>query len=321
MIYLQLHKPTCGRDLLEERDDEIPDPTEFGISPTLGFLSPHPPSLEFKDSYYKPWDALTQKLAESITSAVLEEEIAQVPLLHTDKLNDALEYRRAYVVLAFLAHAYVWSKATPNECVPPQIAEPFLDVCAYLRMEPVLSYAGLCSWNWRAREGGSMDLEELDTLASFTGTRGEAAFYHVPVLVEYEGGYLVHQLLDAIKAAANEQSATVLAALEQTTQSLVRMSEQLPKMYSVLEAKFFYHKLRPFLAGGKGMEEKGLPRGMVFLRTDGSETPCKLVGGSAAQSSLFQFLDHVLGVVHHDYSFFKVRVLDKMHGNTRLGQS
>src|SRR3546814_19862982 len=59
-----------------------------------------------------------------------------------------------------------------------------------------------------------------------------------------------------------------------------------------------YHELRPFFSGGKGMEDKGLPRGVVFRRVDGSERSAKCVGGSAGQSCLFQALDCVRGVRH-----------------------
>lgn len=126
------------------------------------------------------------------------------------------------------------------------------------------------------------------------------------MLVEYEGGHLIHILLDAIRAAACDESATVLRSLVETTESIVRMGTHLPKFHSVLDAKMFYHEHRPFMAGGKGMEEKGLPHGMVFQKSDGSEEPRQCVGGSAIQSSLFPFLDHVLGVKHIDSSTFMV---------------
>lgn len=285
---------------------KLPKPEDYGISPRVGFLSPHRPLTVFKDPYYEPWDVIIADLSTLISSNRLEDEVKKLPLLTTDKLTDEPDYRRAYVVLAFLVHAYVWSPEEPNENVPPQITEPFLQVCEYLRMETVLSYAGLCSWNWQIRNGGGMDLEHMETIASFTGTQGEAAFYHVPVLVEFEGGHLVHLLLDAVRAAADDSRGVVVKALNETTKSIIRMGEQLPKMYSVLDANFFYHVLRPFLAGGKGMEEKGLPRGMVFTKSDGSETERKLVGGSAAMSSLFPFLDYALGVIHSNDSVFQV---------------
>ena len=151
-----------------------------------------------------------------------------------------------------------------------------------------------------------MELENMETLASFTGTRGEAAFYHVPVLIEAEGGHLMHLLLDAMHAARNGGAEVVREALDETTRSLGRMAGHLSKFYGVLEPEFFYHDLRPFLAGGKGMEEKGLPEGVIFQRSDGSEEAFRLAGGSAAMSSLVPFIDLALRVVHEDRMVFDV---------------
>jgi indoleamine 2,3-dioxygenase len=179
-------------------------------------------------------------------------------------------------------------------------------------MEPVVSYAGLCIWNWKFRNGETFELDNMDPVASFTGTKGEAVFYHVPVLVEYEGGRLLHILVDAIGAAANGGRDTVIEGLNETTRSIIRMGDQMSKVYANIDANYFYHKHRPFMAGGKGMEEKGLPRGMVFQKIDGSEVACKLVGGSAAQSSLFPFLDLVLGVEHGDNALFMVCIIKSL---------
>lgn len=287
---------------------ELPDPSGYGISPKYGFLSSHPPATSFKDPYYQPWDTIVPTISTLIQSGQLDKEIKNLPLLKTSNLQNELEYQRAYVILAFLAHAHVWQNhSVPNEKIPPQISEPFLEVCKYLEMQPVISYAGLCTWNWQIRNSGEMELENLKPIGSFTGTRGEAAFYHIPVLIEYHGGHLMHLLIDAMRAAMADERDTVLEALKETSESIDRMGDQFAKFRGVLDAKVFYHQHRPFMAGGKGMEEKGLPRGMVFQRSDGTEVPHQLVGGSASQSSLFQFLDYALGVTHlEDGEFFEV---------------
>ena len=290
---------------------EIPNPSDYGISPKFGFLSPDVPAQSFTDPYYEPWDSIIAKLSSLIQSGQLDAQINKLPLLSTDKLKDELQYRRAYVILAFLVHAHVWQRSdAPNEKVPPQISEPFLKICDYLGMRPVVSYAGLCSWNWQIRTGGGMELEYLDTIASFTGTRGETAFYHVPVLIEYYGGHLVHLLIDAIRSAANDNRMTVVEALKETSEAIIRMGNQLAMFNGKLDVKSFYNHHRPFMAGGQGSENKGLPRGMVFQKSDGSEEEYKLVGGSASQSSLFPFLDYALGVNHiENADFFAVEAL------------
>lgn len=291
---------------------------EHGICPKLGFLSPARPLTAFANKYYSDWDRIAAQFPRLIESRQLATHIRLLPILSVIHLENELEYRRAYVVLGFLIQAHVWGSAaqTPSELVPSQLAEPFLAVCQELGVQSILSYSGLVLWNWTtidsARNDGQFpDLAELTSLVSFTGTRGEDAFYHVPALVEADGGPLIPLLLKATEAAQANDFTFVQEALETCTARLAKLGKHLAKLYGVLDADMFYHQLRPFLAGGKGMESKGLPRGIVFQRADGSEVEVKCIGGSAAQSSLFPFLDHLLGVEHEEakssVSVFQVR--------------
>ncbi|SPO06867.1 related to tryptophan 2,3 dioxygenase [Cephalotrichum gorgonifer] len=284
--------------------------SDYGISPTRGFLSAEPPLTSFPDPYYAEWDALLADLPELISSRALKRRVSALPALSTAKLSSDLERQRAYVALGFLIHAHVWGSFAdgeePADTVPPQLSEPFLSVCAELDIPPVLLYAGLCLWNWRADhpaaagegEDAPFDLGRLRTLGSFTGTSDEDAFYLVPVLVEADGAHLVPEFLEAIEAAGRGDAEFVAGVLARAGETLAALNKHLRKFYSTLDADTFYHRIRPFLPGGKGMEGQGLPRGMVFQRSDGTELAAKFGGGSAAQTSLFQFLDHVLGVEH-----------------------
>lgn len=281
----------------------------YGLSRGLGFLSDSTPSTAFSAKGFSRWDELINELPELISCKSLRRAIHGLPLLDVCELCTEADQRRAYVVLGFLIHGYVWMDL-PHDIdmdaatVPPQLAEPFLLICEILGMELVLSYAGLCLWNWSTQNGtygpGSsvFELEHLTSLGSFTGTRGEDAFYHVPVLIEAEGGPLVSLLWDALQHSQMEDVDFVTGALRDCAETIVRMKGHLPRLYSALDADLFYRHLRPFLSGGKGMESQGLPRGFVFRRSDGSCLDVKCVGGSAAQSSLFQYLDMVLGVNH-----------------------
>lgn len=66
-------------------------------------------------------------------------------------------------------------------------------------------------------------------MASSTGTRGEDAFCHVPVLVEAEGRPPVSMLLNAIAAAKDANPLFVIRALKLRPSSLInaRMSQHL----------------------------------------------------------------------------------------------
>ena len=270
----------------------------YNISSSNGFLADQP-LTSFPNTYYQPWDEIITKLSTLISSKKLCHAVERLETLNTDFLTFDSEYQRAYVVLGFIIHGYIWSNNPPRTEIPPQLSEPFLQVCEYLKTEPVLSYSGLCIWNWTSADDGSPhDLETIRSLASFTGTRGEDAFYHVPVLVEAEGGKIIPLILDAM---SQEDPGPIIEALHATSEALARMSNHLAKLYSTLDANFFYNVLRPFLAGGSN-----LPDGITFRLADKTSRQAKCIGGSAAQSSLFPFLDIVLGVKHSDTAFFQV---------------
>jgi indoleamine 2,3-dioxygenase len=212
-------------------------PTYF-ISATHGFLSPNPPILNFSNKYYKEWDDIIAKLPSLISSQKLHNAIQQLPTLNTTFLSTDLEIQRAYTILGFLVHAYINSTPNPTNLLPLQLSDPFLAVCGELGMRPVLSYAGLCLWNWSTDAGtipeaGKLhDLQHLNSIASFTGSRGEDAFYHVPVLIEAEGGPLIPLLLNALVKAEEGDITFVIKALEKCSKTLGRMGEHFDEVIS-----------------------------------------------------------------------------------------
>jgi indoleamine 2,3-dioxygenase len=88
---------------------------DFGISPTNGFLPDQLPLPCLPDSYYKPWEAIVQNLPALIKNKRFREEAESLPLLLTSKLRSEREWQRAYVVLSFLAHGYIWGGEMPSE--------------------------------------------------------------------------------------------------------------------------------------------------------------------------------------------------------------
>ena len=301
----------------------FPAISDDNVSPSYGFLPDHPP-LKALPSYYSQWDNLATDLSSLIAGKCLRPAVSRLPALSTAHITTQEQLHRAFVVLGFLIHAYVWCDGSdrPEPNVPARLGEPYLEVCERLGMQPTLSYAGLCLWNWQIRDtaagnavngegnhqvngvnehitDGLSNLDNLDCLVSFTGTRDEAAFYLVPIMVEAEGGRLVSLLLEAMKEATQgDNHEKILNALEETQRTLPKMAALMKLLHEQCDPKVFYQLVRPFFPGAKGMEDKGMPDGVVFHRSDGSKLSAKCVGGSAAQSSYFQFVDSALGVKH-----------------------
>lgn len=163
--------------------------SDYAVSPELGFLPSSPP-LHSLPAYFSPWDDLSCRVPQLIASKTLRAEVAKLPLLSANRLSSEAEFHRAFVVLGFLVHAHIWCDGSdkPEPNVWPQLAEPYVQVCDRLGIQPTLTYAGLCLWNWKIRseDGVNTDslngsrhqgvgtLDDLDSLVTFTGTRDEA---------------------------------------------------------------------------------------------------------------------------------------------------
>ncbi|KAL8750352.1 MAG: hypothetical protein Q9199_007120, partial [Rusavskia elegans] len=279
---------------------DIPILKDYGISPQYGFLPMELPLEALPDPYYNPWEAIVANLQALLLSKRLRGLIRATPVLSTSRLQDPAEWRRAYVLLSFMAHAYIWGGDTPEERVPPPISIPYLQVCKALELPPVATYSAVCLWNFKPifRDEPIDSLDNLSTLATYTGSLDESWFYLVSVAIEARGAPLLPLMLNAIAAARQNDSRTVTDCLQSFAERLDELGSILQKMYENCDPHVFYHRIRPFLAGGKNMAEAGLPNGVLFDDGTDGQAYRQLGGGSNAQSSLIQFFDIILGIEH-----------------------
>ncbi|KAH8886049.1 indoleamine 2,3-dioxygenase [Thozetella sp. PMI_491] len=255
-----------------------------------GFLPATQPLTVLRDQYYAPWESLIRLLPLLIQSGSLRKDIDELPVLITDKLRDGEEWRRAYVILAFFGSAYTWAGETAAEILPASVAVPLLEVANRLELPPIATAS--C---------GFTDLDTLDAIHTFSGTRDEAWLYVVSVAMEAEGSRLVHQLLRQSKAIISSDNAAIIDFLTATEAYIKRLGSLLERMYERCDPKIFYFGFRPFLAGGMNMAAAGLPNGVFY--SDGYGGGCwqSLRGGSNGQSPIVQFLDIVLGIEHRSH--------------------
>ncbi|KAL9013746.1 MAG: hypothetical protein Q9173_001590 [Seirophora scorigena] len=278
----------------------IPVLEDYGISPEYGFLPMQLPLEVLPDRYYNRWEAIVSNLQALLLSKRLKGVIQQMPVLSTSRLQDPAEWRRAYVLLSFMTHAYIWGGDKPEERVPPPLSIPFLKVCAKLELPPVATYSAVCLWNFKPifHDEPIDSLDNLSTLATYTGSLDESWFYLVSVAIEARGAPTISLMLDAIAAARIGDRRTVTECLHTFAERLDELATLLQKMYENCDPHVFYHRIRPFLAGGKNMADAGLPNGVLFDDGSGEQEYRQLGGGSNAQSSLIQFFDIILGIEH-----------------------
>ncbi len=278
------------------------NPEDFDVSPTNGFLPTFPPLESLPGDYYEPWEYIVKNLQGLILSKRLHEVVEKLSVLSTDNLQGEAQWRRAYSVLAFIAHAYIWGGNKPTERVPPPITVPFLATCKHLQLPSVATYSGLILWNWKP----IFDSERMDTLANldiidtFTGSLDEKWFYLISVAIEAKGGPLIPLMLNAMESASRGNTAAVISSLRTFAEKLDDIGATLTRMYDDCDPYVFYNRIRPFLAGSKGMADAGLPNGVIFDNGGpiNKQRYVQFSGGSNAESSIIQFFDLVLSVEH-----------------------
>jgi len=94
---------------------DIPQIHNYGISKDFGFLPTEPPLERLPDPYYTKWEAIITNLQALILSRRLRQVAHALPILSTSHLETPAEWRRAYVILAFMTHGYIWGGDVPEE--------------------------------------------------------------------------------------------------------------------------------------------------------------------------------------------------------------
>lgn len=112
-------KQKASSESESDSDSSFPDHIQSLLNKydvtTNGFLPEGPPLEVLPDEYYAPWEELIGRLPESLDAGTFREEADRLPILETDRLKTEGEWRRAYVVLCFFAHGYIWGGSRPSE--------------------------------------------------------------------------------------------------------------------------------------------------------------------------------------------------------------
>ncbi|KAK6587511.1 hypothetical protein PZA11_000801 [Diplocarpon coronariae] len=273
---------------------------QFGLSTRNGFLPDQPPLKRLSSPYYESWEVLLSQLPSLIKNASARCSIDQLAVLSASHLISEREWQRAYLILSFFTHAYIWEAGGPSQRLPPSVSVPFLDIASHLGLPPTATYAALNLWNFESISGKNdfTKLDDLRSLHTFTGTKDEEWFYLISVAIEAYGAKTIPAIMKAVDAVRANDSAVVAAALVNFSLNIREIGNILERMDEHCSPKVFYDDIRPFLAGTKNMELAGLPRGVFYEEGEGRGEWRQYSGGSNAQSSLIQFFDIVLGVEH-----------------------
>lgn len=268
---------------------------QYEVSFTSGFV-PTQASRPLPKSF-EAWEELAKSLPDVLKYGNIVRDVNFLQPCNAGELATESQLQRAYVLLSYIVNAYVHGGRQTT--VPPVLSDPFRCVCDRLGLQPVVSLASLCLFNFQEKHpqpsshteqavaARSDVLSGLRCITTFTGSMDEEAFNLVPVLVERTGGPLIPLLLETLLAASAKDFSAVAVNLSQCASTLQAMSAALSEL-SLCKPDYFYTVIRPYIAG----------LDIDYQFSSGETVHVKLAGGSAAQASLFPFLDHVLGVKH-----------------------
>ena len=93
----------------------VPFLEDYGLSPYNGFLPDDLPIERLSDRYYQQWEEVVANLQALLLSKRLKRRVNNLPIVTASRLRTDAEWRRAYMLLSFMTHAYIWGGDKPEE--------------------------------------------------------------------------------------------------------------------------------------------------------------------------------------------------------------
>uniref|UniRef100_A0A2K6EUZ3 Indoleamine 2,3-dioxygenase 1 n=2 Tax=Propithecus coquereli TaxID=379532 RepID=A0A2K6EUZ3_PROCO len=266
---------------------------EYHIDEDVGFALPNP--LEKLPDDYNAWMVIAEHLPALIETGQLRAEVEKLPMLSIDDLRGHKLQRLAHLVLGYITMAYVWNKGDGDvrKILPRNIAIPYCKLSEKLGLPPILVYADCVLANWKKKDpNGPMTYENMDILFSFPGGNCGKGFFLVSLLVEIAAASAIKVIPIIFSAVQHQDQDTLQKALLDIVSSLKKALEAFHQIHEHVDPKLFFNVLRIYLSGWKGNPQ--LSEGLLYEGV--WDTPRKFAGGSAAQSSIFQCFDVLLGI-------------------------
>lgn len=193
-------------------------------------------------------------------------------------------------IISALSMAYIWTEEPVADRLPAALAVPWAAIADRLGRPPMITHASVVLFNWRRLDpSDGIHADNLACTQHFMGGMDEQWFFTATTALEATGAPALQPLVQAKAAATGGDVERVTKLLTQVRQTFAEVNVALLRIYEKCEPFIFYNCIRPFLTGWD-------QTGILFEGV--SETPLKLHGGSAAQSSLIQAYDAALGIEH-----------------------
>ena len=275
------------------------DLQKYKVSASRGFL-PLTDPISSLPSSFQAWEAIAARLPDLIRAKTVREEVKRLPTFPTDDLSSEEEWWRAFCLLTFISHGYVWCEGSGGvaRCLPEVLAVPWCRVARHLDMPPVMTHSCAVLHNWRRiDENGELSRDNLKCLFSFTGGADEEWFYVDLVLAEVAATRFIQQIPAILKNCTDQNNSGLVENLYEVELATKAVQDAVYHMRDKCSPTAFYTKVLIFHSGW--LKSDALPEGLLYEGV--SDTPIEYCAGSAAQSSVMATLDALLGIEHSKY--------------------
>ena len=265
------------------------DFANYDVDPVRGFLPAEDPLTELPPEFAE-WDRLGAELPYLLLTGRVRSTLANMTTPDLSLLTTKGELERAMQILSYLGMSYIWGEQPPIDRLPAAVAVPWAAVAQRLGRPPIVTHCSAVLNNWRRIDpDDGITADNLANIQHFLGGMDEQWFFTATVALEAIGAAALLPLVEAKEAVLTENSGLLEKKLGQVLDVFKKVNVALLRIYERCDPHIFYYRIRPFLAG---WDQDGL----IFEGV--SETPLKLNGASAAQSSLIQAYDAGLGIEH-----------------------
>jgi indoleamine 2,3-dioxygenase len=289
----------------------------FDVSASHGFLPTAPP-LAVLPEPYGPLQELLDNMPvvkEDGTGGFLHypgkihAAAAKLPnfLEQVTAEKDIRVIQALYRAYAFLTSAFTLEPAfqhfretgkygKANNVLPANIAQPFVTVCNKLQVFPWLDYHyGYSLGNFKKIDpNGPLEWNNLAMCVRFSGQPDEAGFILLHVDINQFSPALVGSVMQAFRAAEQNDVQAVEQALDNNLDTLTRMNIRRKEMWKASRWQH-YNDFRVFIMGIKGNEEI-FGEGVTY--TGVWDTPQQFRGQTGAQDDIIPMEDIFSGVTN-----------------------
>lgn len=225
-------------------------------------------------------------------------------LLYNTILLTPNEQHELYTILTMFVSKYIRyidsDKSDTNNIyvIPKEISIPLLEICDILGVKPIITHAAVDLYNFKFIDETLLGedkykINNLQSLYTFTGSKDEERFYLTMVSVELLGAEIMDKYNELIEYCNNinkftiEYNKRIGVFLLFLNNKLHTMLHELYKLNTkTCNPDMFFNIIRPYLQGNT----------IYYINKGGDEVEYNLIGGSAAQSSIIQFIDIICGI-------------------------